>query len=596
MIKLHFSISPVQSFISKARRTADFWGGSYIISYLSGHAIVDIQNSGGEIVTPNVEDDALISYIKEKKTSPIVGTLPNRFTAIVDEYDAESIAKSAELAVKNAWKELADEIWRNYIVAVESKGKNTKEIWDRQIEGYWEIMWALGEDDSILDQRKNWRTHFPPDEGGDKCTSMGDWQELSGYDRSRYRKKQEEFWSLLRDHDHLPGIHILKEKERLCAMALVKRMIPWIIKEFETDVKHWPSTVYMAALPWIKEVHNNHPDKGEEYARNVLDISSDYKREDVHKHIISLSSSESEFIQLDANLFFEDNLKKEEYGQNREELSSALKKLQRDHKPHPFYSMLVMDGDRIGRMLHHSDIEQRRAISEALVDFANEAVKTVNAHDGVTIYAGGDDVMAILPTSTAMNCSKEISTKFKGIFKKQEMEATISAGLIYAHYNLPLQRIIEESHNLLDKIAKDQNGRSSIAVSAMKSSGKNFQWCTTWDHLDEISDQILSDLKENYFSNSYLYNVMELITRLSKNEPWNPGDITELDSKFSQDVLVDLLTAEIDNPDDRKKEKVKQLLNLCFTKNNEDRSKDSLCIDGIRMLKFLQLYGNEVSK
>lgn len=36
---LHFMIGPVQEFISQARRTRDFWAGSFLLSWLSGVAV-----------------------------------------------------------------------------------------------------------------------------------------------------------------------------------------------------------------------------------------------------------------------------------------------------------------------------------------------------------------------------------------------------------------------------------------------------------------------------------------------------------------------------------------------------------------------------
>jgi CRISPR-associated protein Cmr2 len=37
---LHFSLGPVQGFVAQARRTRDFWAGSFILSYLAGQAML----------------------------------------------------------------------------------------------------------------------------------------------------------------------------------------------------------------------------------------------------------------------------------------------------------------------------------------------------------------------------------------------------------------------------------------------------------------------------------------------------------------------------------------------------------------------------
>ena len=53
---LHFTISPVQSFIGQSRRTRDLWSSSFLLSWLSGIAMARVVNSGGKILFPSVQD------------------------------------------------------------------------------------------------------------------------------------------------------------------------------------------------------------------------------------------------------------------------------------------------------------------------------------------------------------------------------------------------------------------------------------------------------------------------------------------------------------------------------------------------------------
>src|SRR5690606_29709494 len=101
MRKLHFTLGPVQSFVAQSRRTRDLLAGSFLLSYLSGHAMMAIirpQNnlSGGNIVFPYVHQrqgeemglkDPLLQAISRTMDGevigegPWVGSLPNRFKA-----------------------------------------------------------------------------------------------------------------------------------------------------------------------------------------------------------------------------------------------------------------------------------------------------------------------------------------------------------------------------------------------------------------------------------------------------------------------------------------------------------------------------------
>jgi hypothetical protein len=51
----------------------------------------------------------------------------------------------------------------------------------------------------------------------------------------------------------------VREDERLCAIAFVKRMLPRLAEQdqrligWKVNTRSWPSTAYVAAGPWIKE-------------------------------------------------------------------------------------------------------------------------------------------------------------------------------------------------------------------------------------------------------------------------------------------------------------------------------------------------------
>jgi len=51
-----FTIGPVQSFVAQARRTRDFWAGSFVLSWLTGVAMNATIAQGGEFVNqhPNL--------------------------------------------------------------------------------------------------------------------------------------------------------------------------------------------------------------------------------------------------------------------------------------------------------------------------------------------------------------------------------------------------------------------------------------------------------------------------------------------------------------------------------------------------------------
>ena len=125
-------------------------------------------------------------------------------------------------------EKIAGAVWQNYLSAVADYGRDTSQIWKRQVNNFWEIAWVIGEDSALLDYRKNWRSRVLPMEPGDKCSLMGNLQELSGFIRSKERKEQDAFWSALREK---VGGHELEEGERLSAVALIKRFFCLVAQE-----------------------------------------------------------------------------------------------------------------------------------------------------------------------------------------------------------------------------------------------------------------------------------------------------------------------------------------------------------------------------
>nr|WP_069470919.1 type III-B CRISPR-associated protein Cas10/Cmr2 [Candidatus Marithrix sp. Canyon 246] len=70
----------MQGFVAQARRTRDFWAGSFLLPWLAGIAMNSVKNQNGEIIFPLPDEDYL-KWIKGKgeKSPPHQGNIPNRF-------------------------------------------------------------------------------------------------------------------------------------------------------------------------------------------------------------------------------------------------------------------------------------------------------------------------------------------------------------------------------------------------------------------------------------------------------------------------------------------------------------------------------------
>ena len=552
--RLDISIGPVQGFVAQSRRTRDLWGSSYLLSFLSAHALHGAYQAGGEIIQPTVEGDQLYQWVSGSREGrpPAIGTVPNHFAVKVDG-DAKIVADAAIRRFNKAWMQVCDAVWP-CVEGACTRGDGTAEIWKRQVRSFWEVVWTAGpidDDGGLLARRKQWRTHHPADEPGDKCTVMHDYQELSGHIRAQSSTRQDEFWRSLRSRI---GVLDLRDNERLCAVALVKRLFP--LPRFsksalgwEVDARHWPSTVYVGAVPWLHRVNAAVPQLAKDYAEEVQKNTNDACSE--HPGFTGVDASHSgDFAYLDANLFHAnaDHWPWPEDADDavRDQLADQLKAIysakDKDERalglPSTFYAFLLADGDRLGQLLGKVGVQ---TVSESLTKFTSDVPKIVKCHQGVTIYAGGDDVLAMLPLPSALACAEKLSQAYQRAFvdtaAKNEAtlskdEVTLSAAVVFAYIRLPMRTVLQEARHLLDDVAKDGNGRDSLAVSVLKGSGPYCQWVTTWNRsgspeasavklLDGLARELTD--REAGLSSSVIYRLRDTLTSLCGWDRWQPG-------------------------------------------------------------------------
>jgi hypothetical protein len=153
--------------------------------------------------------------------------------------------------------------------------------------------------------------------------------------------------------------------------------------------------------------------------------------------------------------------------------------------------------------------------SEALSNFALLCARPiVESYLGRLIYAGGDDVVALLPADTALACAEALRAAFTGhavnaadgsvLFRSPSPgflssdgwkddhggghpipflvpgpEADASVGIAVAHFKSPLQDVVRAAQ-AAEKRAKKQLRRGAVAVTLFKRSGETIEWGCKW--------------------------------------------------------------------------------------------------------------------
>ncbi len=574
MPELHFHIGPVQGFIAEARRTRDYWAGSFLLSWLSAQAMAGVEANGDTITKPEMSTDPVYLAVKGHGSgNPFLGTLANHFSAsVLNNFDVEN---NCVAPVRAKWKELSDAVWKfafDDFAWGNGEQDRVKQIWDSQINSFWEIYWIKTNDgEDWLNARKFCRigrtaeAHFGAMGTGNFCTMMHGWQEISGYARHNERDQQNQFWGKLRQRlvdIRYPGKGYkakdcldLRENERLSAPALIKRLFPllgtdelvgiigWrpeitgIIGEwvpnppvgwqerflnkigkwnpadgtanfsemFEEYAKQhlvcWPSTSYIAAAHWIARVQREAPDLAEKFATTILEISPKYGRAEQHLWLrcVKESANKHPLGVTDGEVMYPDTLEglKKDYPK----AGNALNILQEinSHKmgtgkkignPSPYYAILRMDGDRMGHLMSSGQAEQAtralndfnlsiRGVPDAPTD--EEKMGIVTAHNGIVMFAGGDDLLALFPIEDVVPAALAVRAEFIKSFKSEDLpNETLSGAISIVDRKAPLRWALEENLKLMEEVAKGVSERNSLAFNLMLPGRVSFQWAVPW--------------------------------------------------------------------------------------------------------------------
>jgi CRISPR-associated protein Cmr2 len=274
-----------------------------------------------------------------------------------------------------------------------------------------------------------------------------------------------------------------------------------------------------------------------------------------------------------------------------------------------------MDGDRLGKLLQTDGVE-REDVSRALSLFTEDIEDKIREKDGVTVYAGGDDVLAMFPMDKAIPAAVMLRNNYREAFvkvfgedrleslKRKGAMPGISAGIVFAHYMVPLSGVITHAHHLLDDVAKEKTGRNSIAIGVWKRSGPDLVWSMPWDLFGENeNDTLLHKLAkqlgegdERGVSGSFLHKLREQLSgelQFDKNQEENREILTGL-------IAADYMRATRQvgkEARDKAEEMSRTLLAVCLRSFYKDdgqlvREQMPLSLDGALLARFLAEKGS----
>ncbi len=511
------TLGPVQEFIRAARKSRDLWYGSWVLSELSKAAAFTLHEANYTLVFPYPRDIVASDTPHQPSAEDIVRQIRSRLNYKHDFYDDRFNVANRIVAVCEDPDIKTEQELRDAIVTIgdkveaqvrdrlevlwgDARSHFVREGWetktaDKQIFDLPELYWAGAAYDptapvehptsylqrykqvgAVLAARKGTRDFKPVSWDGTGIPKSS----LDGVRESViHEKKYDDPKQLYKDFKARPA-------ERLSGVDLLKR------HGNRGEESRFASTSHVAAGAILKYWSSS--TKVTKFAQQwnnyIKELAGLVGPESLRDE--TTPQQHPVLGWCDGGLLFESRLREvvetsqEIKGQkaSTDTLRAAGQALQKFLEStstrttlSPYYAILVADGDSMGKAIDaQKTVAGQQYISAALSAFASKVRAIVETdHQGELIYAGGDDVLALLPLHTVLDCANrladEFADKMQGFpYDSDKHTPTLSTGIAITHHIEPLSDALHLAREA-EKRAKRVDGKNALCITVSKRSG-----------------------------------------------------------------------------------------------------------------------------
>ena len=383
-------------------------------------------------------------------------------------------------------------------------------------------------------------------------------------------------------------------RERLSAMAAVKRFAQQSYFARQHQIRlYFPSTSRVAAVPFYRELFRQLPGNPElkpaiqEHLKSLKRLSYPTLSDEAAKGALpglgrdleqlpdAFKDDAKRILAYEADVLYPERLEprllEQEYNISDHEAALGAQGTCRDlcqkvgMAPPTYYAILVIDGDDMGKWLSgkhekmpafqevmHPDVLPKFAsdwsktlnarrplaanlhasLSTALSTFAWRCVRWVveERHFGRVVYAGGDDVLALLPLTEAIPAARELHALFTAYAEMRDGDLriktdsngflawedeillmpgpsiTLSAGIAVVHHLYPLDTALAAAR-AAERTAKQVPGKAAVAVTVLKRSGKAVTMRSKWQDLGGLFNELVGHFASDRLSSRFAYDL-----------------------------------------------------------------------------------------
>ncbi len=589
---LIMQIGPVQEFIAQSRKMQDLWSGSYLLSFLIAKALAAVALEVGPdaVIYPNLRGVPLMDWAWSQvpglfpadtfesgrgRLHPdelLVPSLPNRFLALVPGgEEGRRIAALAEKSIRDEWRRIATSVHEGICSklgdALRSGAVRADwdKVWEAQISRFPVIEHVLHEweADAVVKAAKHDTPPLPGGWANHPLHHAARWREIIG-DSKHATENPGSWWAL----------HYAAADWKMAAAKAARAFAPWGCDcASEKDNLNGRDEILGGADPagfWT----------------SLREAYRDEERRDFKGN--QRYGALSVIKRLWARCYLGGKLGWTQTRPRFDSVQDIAQAIDAEEDTDKYYAILCMDGDDMGQwvagvkapplkaaladkaaayfaehwkgepsaeqVLRPLSPSYHAALSEALGNFSLYAAgPVVRAFGGQLFYAGGDDVLAVLPAQRALDCAAALKCAFQGqvpaeapaavretlagLFDLQDgflrcrdhagtsehlrpnwpllvpgPRATVSIGIAIGHVRSPMQDVIQAARDA-ERRAKGVPDKAAVCLRVLKRSGESAEFAARLDSgVAAVWEEFSAGL--HGFSGRFAYRYLQLLKPL----------------------------------------------------------------------------------
>ncbi len=250
-----------------------------------------------------------------------------------------------------------------------------------------------------------------------------------------------------------------------------------------------------------------------------------------------------------------------------------------DLKKYRYYAVVRSDGDNMGKLISSlQNKEQFHLFSSACLDYCERIAQKVKAYHGLTVYAGGDDLLALMPCQTQIQAKdsheksdvtiidfvKDANRLFDEIFNNEENGAitgiiraagdettqkafkkvmdqlprpSLTYGITLCHIKYPLFEALSDSASLLfDAKGHTEAGyKNAVHLRLIKHSGQTSSICIQNEALNNDAEASCSKVFRDVATGQAEQTQSE---KMKKAEPTEEAEDSQTSSESDTDQVL----------------------------------------------------------